>query len=118
MSLWARVVDESRCREVDGVGGRCQLVLGHPRQYLLQRNGQCYGWPVGAEVIRPPWSPGGVSPRRVEPARTRGNQPKPGPVVGALVGSQGLQIPLTGHGSGGVRFDAHLLPPKQPAEQS
>jgi hypothetical protein len=58
-NFWARVVDEARCREVDGLDGRCQLVLGHDGQHLLQRDGQRYGWPVGAEVVRPPWAPGG-----------------------------------------------------------
>jgi hypothetical protein len=57
--LWDRIIDESRCPEVDGQGGRCQLVLGHAGQHLSQRGGQRYGWPVGAEVIRPPWTPGG-----------------------------------------------------------
>jgi hypothetical protein len=57
--FWARVVDEARCSEFDGLDGRCQLVRGHPEQHLLQRDGRRYGWPVGAQVIRPPWTPGG-----------------------------------------------------------
>jgi hypothetical protein len=56
--FWHRVVDEARCSELDGVGDRCQLVRGHAG-HLLQRDGRPYGWPVGAEVIRPPWTPGG-----------------------------------------------------------
>ena len=57
--FWHRVVDEARCPEFDGLGGRCQLVLGHDGQHLLQRDGRRFAWPVGAQVIRPPWSPGG-----------------------------------------------------------
>jgi hypothetical protein len=57
--FWDSIIDEARCRDVDGVGGRCQIVLGHAGQRLLQRNGQRYGWPVGAKQIRPPFAPGG-----------------------------------------------------------
>ena len=51
--------DRYRCRERDGVGGRCQLVVGHNGQHVLQRDGRRLAWPVGAEQIRPPWAPGG-----------------------------------------------------------
>ena len=61
--FWARVVDESRCREVDGLGGGCQLVLGHDGQHLLQRAGKRLGWPVGAKQVRPQWAPGAGMPR-------------------------------------------------------
>ena len=44
---------------VTGVGGRCQLVVGHNGQHVLQRDGRRLAWPVGAEQIRPPWAPGG-----------------------------------------------------------
>jgi len=27
--LWARVIDEFRCTELEGVGGRWQLIVGH-----------------------------------------------------------------------------------------
>jgi hypothetical protein len=57
--FWDRVVDEARCRERDGLDGRCQLVVGHRGQNMLQRNGQRFAWPVGAEQIRPPFAPGG-----------------------------------------------------------
>jgi hypothetical protein len=60
LSLWDKVIDESRCREVDGVGGRCQLLREHQGQHMLQRHGQRDAWPVGAVPQgRPPWSPGG-----------------------------------------------------------
>lgn len=49
--------DRYRCRERDGVGGRCQLVVGHDGQHLLQRDGRRLAWPVGAEPhTRPPWA--------------------------------------------------------------
>jgi hypothetical protein len=41
--LFADFVDRYRCRERDGVGARCQLVVGHDGQHLLQRDGR----PVG-----------------------------------------------------------------------
>jgi hypothetical protein len=57
--FWHGVIDEARCREVDGLDGRCQLVLGHIGQHMLQRDGQRLTWPVGAQQIRPPFAPGG-----------------------------------------------------------
>jgi hypothetical protein len=51
-------LSQYRCAERDGVGGRCQLVVGHSGQHMLQRNGQRLVWPVGAEPqTRPPWAP-------------------------------------------------------------
>jgi hypothetical protein len=32
-------MDRYRCREVDGVGGRCQLIVGYNGQHVLQRDG-------------------------------------------------------------------------------
>jgi|SoimicmetaTmtLMA_FD_contig_41_5468316_length_381_multi_2_in_0_out_0_1 hypothetical protein len=49
--------DKYRCAEADGEGTRCQLVIGHNGQHVLQRNGRRLAWPVGAEPqIRPPWA--------------------------------------------------------------
>ena len=58
-AFWAPIVDEARCPERDGLDRRCQLVRGHDGRHLLQHDGHRYGWPVGAEQIRPPWAPGG-----------------------------------------------------------
>ena len=55
--FWNHIIDRYRCRERDGVGGRCQLVTGHDGQHLLQRDGRRLAWPVGAEPhARPPWA--------------------------------------------------------------
>jgi hypothetical protein len=56
---FAEFEDRYRCREVDGVGGRRQLVVAHADQHILQRAGVLLTWPIGAEQIRPPWAPGG-----------------------------------------------------------
>jgi hypothetical protein len=49
-------VDQYRCPERDGEGDRCQLVVGHGGQHVLQRAGLLV-WPVGAEPqTRPPWA--------------------------------------------------------------
>jgi hypothetical protein len=49
--------DRYRCREVDGLGARCQLVVGHSGEHILQRAGKRLAWPVGAESHeRPPWA--------------------------------------------------------------
>jgi hypothetical protein len=47
--LFADFVDRYRCRKRDGVGARCQLVVGHDGQHLLQRDGRRLAWPVGAQ---------------------------------------------------------------------
>jgi hypothetical protein len=58
LSLWDEILDRDRCHEVDGLSGRCQLVVGHPGQHVLQRAGQRMVWPVGAEPqTRPAWAP-------------------------------------------------------------
>ena len=47
--------DQYRCAEVDGVDDRCQLVLGHDGEHILQRDGRRLTWPVGAPPHdRPP----------------------------------------------------------------
>ena len=52
---FADFMDRYRCREVDGEGDRCQLVVGHDGQHLLQRDGKRLAWPVGDEPhARPP----------------------------------------------------------------
>ena len=49
--------DRYRCREVDGPGGRCQLVVAHAGQHILQRAGVLLTWPIGAQPHeRPPWA--------------------------------------------------------------
>ena len=50
-------VDKYRCGEVDGDGDRCQLVVGHNGQHVLQKAGLRLTWPVRAEPqTRPPWT--------------------------------------------------------------
>jgi hypothetical protein len=50
-------VAKYRCAEVDGEGDRCQLVVGHDGEHVLQRGGQRLTWPIGAEPqTRPPWA--------------------------------------------------------------
>jgi hypothetical protein len=49
-------IDQYRCAQRDGRGDRCQLVVGHHGQHILQRDGQLLVWPIGAEPqTRPPW---------------------------------------------------------------
>lgn len=49
--------DEYRCEGRDGMGRRCQLVVGHGGQHVLQAVGSRLTWPVGAEPhLRPPWA--------------------------------------------------------------
>jgi hypothetical protein len=56
--LWAQIIDEDRCTDVDGLGRRCQLIRDHPGQHLLQRAGQRFAWQIGADPhIRPAWAP-------------------------------------------------------------
>jgi len=51
------IMDRYRCREVDGLSSRCQLVVGHPVEHILERDGRLLVWPVGAEPqLRPPWA--------------------------------------------------------------
>lgn len=59
LSLWDQIIDRGRCREVDGLERRCQLVVGHAGQHMLQHGGQWFTWPVGAEQVRPAFAPGG-----------------------------------------------------------
>ena len=48
-------MDRYRCPEVDGLGSRCQLVVDHPGEHILERDGQRLAWPVGAQPHeRPP----------------------------------------------------------------
>ena len=55
--FWADIIDQYRCAEVDGVGGRCQLVTGHHGQHVLQRAGKRLAWPISAEPYsRPRWA--------------------------------------------------------------
>ena len=55
--FWDEILDRYRCAEIDGLGSRCQLVVGHDGQHLLERDGQRLAWPVGAEPhLRPPWA--------------------------------------------------------------
>lgn len=50
-------LDQYRCAEVDGVGHRCQLVVRHDGQHVLQRDGQRFMWPIDAGPhARPPWA--------------------------------------------------------------
>jgi hypothetical protein len=50
-------IDQYRCAERDGEGDRCQLVIGHDGQHVLQRAGQRLTWPIGAEPqTRRPWA--------------------------------------------------------------
>ena len=58
-SVFDAIIDRDRCREVDGLDRRCQLVRGHPGQHMLQHGGRRYTWPVGAEQVRPAFAPGG-----------------------------------------------------------
>jgi hypothetical protein len=44
--------DEYRCEGRDGMGRRCQLVVGHGGQHVLQAGGSRLTWPVGAEFTR------------------------------------------------------------------
>ena len=38
-------------------GDRCQLVIGHDGQHVLQKAGRRLTWPVGAQPqTRPPWA--------------------------------------------------------------
>ena len=37
------IMDRYRCREVDGLGSRCQLVVGHPVEHILERDGRWLG---------------------------------------------------------------------------
>jgi hypothetical protein len=46
---FAAIIDESRCADRNGQARRCQLVVGHPGEDLVQRNGKRLGRPVGAE---------------------------------------------------------------------
>lgn len=56
-AFWADIMDRYRCAEVDGDGDRCQLVIGHDGQHVLQKAGQRLAWPVGAvPQTRPPWA--------------------------------------------------------------
>jgi hypothetical protein len=65
-TFWAEIMNRYRCTEVDGEGGRCQLVTGHSGQHVLQRDGRRLAWPVGAEPqTRPPWAT--TFPRDEEP---------------------------------------------------
>jgi hypothetical protein len=57
--LWDPIIDRDWCAEVDGLERRCQLVVGHAGQHLLQPGGQRYTWQVGAEQVRPAFAPGG-----------------------------------------------------------
>jgi hypothetical protein len=51
------IMDRYRCREVDGLSSRCQLVVGHPVEHILERDGRWLVWPVGAQPHeRPPWA--------------------------------------------------------------
>jgi hypothetical protein len=60
LSLWDEIIDRDRCVDVDGLGGRCQLIRDHPGQHMLQRDRQRVVWPIGAEPqTRPAWAPGG-----------------------------------------------------------
>ena len=34
--FWNELVDRDRCAERDGLNGRCQLVVGHNGQHVLQ----------------------------------------------------------------------------------
>ena len=55
--FWADILDRYRYAEVDGQGGRCQLVTGHDGQHILQHDGRRLAWPVGAQPHhRPPWA--------------------------------------------------------------
>jgi len=38
--FWDEILDRYRCAEIDGLGSRCQLVVGHDGQHLLERDGQ------------------------------------------------------------------------------
>ena len=42
---FAGIKDWYRCRELDGVGGRCQLVVDHPGEHILERDGSLTGMP-------------------------------------------------------------------------
>ena len=37
--VWDAILDKYRCGERDGLGSRCQLVVGHDGQHLLERDG-------------------------------------------------------------------------------
>jgi len=39
------IMDRYRCREVDGLSSRCQLVVGHPVEHILERDGRWLVWP-------------------------------------------------------------------------
>ena len=55
-------LDMYRCAERDGEGARCQLVVGHDGQHVLQKAGERQTWPIGAEPhIRRAWAT--TSPR-------------------------------------------------------
>ena len=63
---------ETRCRKVDGLGGRPQLASDPAGQHVLQGGDQHYMWPVGADVgqrSRP--GCGALTASRPESAGTR-----------------------------------------------
>ena len=55
--FWADILDRYRCAEVDGQGGRCQLVTGHGGQTFCSMTAGGWRGPVGAQPHdRPPWA--------------------------------------------------------------
>jgi len=38
--FWADILDRYRCTEVDGQGGRCQLLTGHDGHDIPQHDGR------------------------------------------------------------------------------
>jgi len=68
------ILDRYRCAEIDGLGSRCQLVVGHDGQHLLERDGQRLAWPVGAEPhLRPPWAISLPATRTRRASRSQGD---------------------------------------------
>jgi len=58
LTQWDQIIDRARCREVDGDGGRCQLIHAHPGQHMLQRTRQRVAWPIGDDPQNgPAWAP-------------------------------------------------------------